>query len=105
MPFLAKAQKISILGATENGDDPQTVLDSTERLAMHLRWHGLKPQAGEVKSGERDACTAIVEAARNVHAGLLVMGGYGHSRARELVFGGFTRRILQAAPLPVLVCH
>jgi nucleotide-binding universal stress UspA family protein len=33
------------------------------------------------------------------------MGGYGHSRAREFMFGGFTRRILHRAPLPVFLSH
>ena len=37
--------------------------------------------------------------------GLLVMGGYSHSRLRETVFGGFTRRVLKAAELPVLIAH
>ena len=33
------------------------------------------------------------------------MGGYGHSRVREVIFGGFTRSILNAAQLPVLMVH
>jgi nucleotide-binding universal stress UspA family protein len=36
---------------------------------------------------------------------LLVMGGYGHSRVREWVFGGFTQQALAEAPLPVLLAH
>jgi hypothetical protein len=32
-------------------------------------------------------------------AGLLVMGGYGHGRLRERVFGGFTEHVLADAPL------
>ena len=36
---------------------------------------------------------------------LLVMGGYGHSRLREWVFGGVTERMLRAAPVPVLMAH
>jgi nucleotide-binding universal stress UspA family protein len=38
-------------------------------------------------------------------AGLLVMGGYGHSRLREWVFGGFTQQVLAVAPVPVLIAH
>lgn len=38
-------------------------------------------------------------------AELLVMGGYGHSRLRELIFGGVTRHVLQHMPLPVLLSH
>ncbi len=33
------------------------------------------------------------------------MGGYGHRRVREFVFGGFTRRVLRAPPLPTLLMH
>lgn len=40
-----------------------------------------------------------------VQAGLLVMGGYGHSRTREMVFGGFTQQVLRGAGLPVLIAH
>jgi nucleotide-binding universal stress UspA family protein len=48
----------------------------------------------------------VLEAAtEKLHAGLLVMGGYGHSRARELLLGGFTRHVLRDAPLPVFLCH
>jgi nucleotide-binding universal stress UspA family protein len=33
------------------------------------------------------------------------MGGYGHSRFREVVLGGATRGILEAMTLPVLMSH
>jgi nucleotide-binding universal stress UspA family protein len=33
------------------------------------------------------------------------MGGYGHSRLRETILGGFTRSILEDASVPVLICH
>lgn len=105
MPLLAKAQKIDIIGVAEGDDDGQPILASAERLANHLRWHGLKPQAGRVFAGERNGCDVLLEAAGRVHAGLLVMGGYGHSRAREFIFGGFTRRVMHSASLPVFLSH
>ena len=36
---------------------------------------------------------------------ILIMGGYGHSRIREWVFGGFTQQALAEAPLAVLMVH
>jgi nucleotide-binding universal stress UspA family protein len=36
---------------------------------------------------------------------MLVMGGYGHSRTREVIFGGFTRHVLTDASLPILMAH
>ena len=47
----------------------------------------------------------MLDAASEVGASLLVMGGYSHSRMREMVLGGFTRHILQGAELPVLMAH
>ena len=40
-----------------------------------------------------------------MNADLLVMGGYGHARWREVVFGGTTRAILQSMTVPVLMSH
>ncbi len=37
--------------------------------------------------------------------GLLVMGAYGHSRLRELVLGGVTRKVFQQMTVPVLMSH
>jgi nucleotide-binding universal stress UspA family protein len=36
---------------------------------------------------------------------MLVMGGYGHSRTREMIFGGFTRRVLSGADVPIFITH
>jgi nucleotide-binding universal stress UspA family protein len=38
-------------------------------------------------------------------ADLLVMGCYGHSRAREWTLGGTTKSIFQAMTVPVLMSH
>ena len=47
---------------------------------------------------------ALLAAARDAGA-LLVMGGYGHSRVREWIFGGVTEQLLGAAEVPVLIAH
>lgn len=38
-------------------------------------------------------------------ADLIVMGGYGHARPRERLFGGVTRDVLARACIPVLMAH
>jgi len=35
----------------------------------------------------------------------LVMGCFGHSRAREWILGGATRTLLQSMTIPVLMAH
>ncbi len=38
-------------------------------------------------------------------ANFIVMGGYGHSRLREIVLGGVTRTILHSMTAQVLMSH
>ena len=48
---------------------------------------------------------ALLELAATVGADLLVMGCYGHSRARELILGGASRTVLESTTVPVLMSH
>jgi nucleotide-binding universal stress UspA family protein len=48
---------------------------------------------------------ALLSEARALDADLIVMGGYGHSRLREFVFGGVTRALSRTSPIPVLLSH
>ena len=101
MPVLERAHLISVVTAAEDENqsaDQQGVVD-------HLRWHGLNVEAHRVELRGRDACDAVLETARAAEADLLVAGAYGHSRRRELVFGGFTEGLLEDASIPVLLMH
>ncbi len=99
MPLLAKAGRIVILHAEEK-DEPAA---SAPRLQQTLQRHGLKVEIRIVQATPAGAAAALLAAAAD--AGLLVMGGYGHNRLREWVFGGVTAEVLRAAPLPVLMSH
>jgi nucleotide-binding universal stress UspA family protein len=72
-------------------------------LVEHLRRHGLN--AGLAQRSERDIPEAILREAELFRASLVVMGGYGHSRFREFVFGGATRLMLRKMSVPVLMAH
>ena len=48
---------------------------------------------------------ALLGEVKRVGADLLVMGAYGHSRLREMIFGGATREVLAESTAPVLMAH
>jgi nucleotide-binding universal stress UspA family protein len=73
-------------------------------LTTYLTRHGLKARVKQVAASGGIADTILGEVAEE-RADLLVMGGYGHSRVREMMFGGVTRAILESAPSPILVSH
>lgn len=47
----------------------------------------------------------ILEKVQELHARLLVMGACGRSVWREYMFGSTTTSILEASPVPLLLCH
>lgn len=105
MPLLAKAQKIEILSANENDGQVSQCLDCSESIVQQLRWQGLNATTHFILPAGRSIPDAILETAHGLHADIFVMGGYGHGRLREFVFGGFTRHILEGVDLPVFLFH
>jgi nucleotide-binding universal stress UspA family protein len=105
MPLISKAHHVSVLSAAEDEGQIMECLDCYEHVATQLHWHGLRAEGRYVVPGGRTIPDAILETAHEADADILVMGAYGHSRLRELVFGGFTRRVLAGAALPVLLFH
>jgi nucleotide-binding universal stress UspA family protein len=105
MPLLAKAKRVVILSVSETVDATTETMESMNRLAQSLRWHGLNPELRSIMAGGKPAADALVSAAVESGADVLAMGAYGHSRLRELVFGGVTQSVLRNAPLPVMMMH
>jgi len=101
MPLLYKASRIAVL-SVEEGDDESML--SPDRLVEQLRWHGLPVEGRRIREGWMGP-DALIAAASYIKTDLLVMGAYGHSRLRELIFGGYTQRMLETAPFPVLMLH
>ena len=59
----------------------------------------------KVDGGNRNIAGVLLEAASKGGAGLLVAGGYGHNRLREMFFAGVTRQVVSHADLPVFLVH
>lgn len=103
LPLLQRAEAVHVL--TWGGEEPPAGegarLDLRGYLKLHevdVSWHsqGTEPEMlGEL----------LLSRAFDLGADLLVMGCYGHSRAREWVLGGASRSVLQSMTLPVLMAH
>jgi nucleotide-binding universal stress UspA family protein len=100
LPLLARARSVTLLTVTEKTGGA----DATE-AALWLSRHGLKAEVVERgRNGEPiDAIIRAEAAARG--CGWVAMGAYGHSRVRETLFGGVTRSLISAPPLPLLLAH
>ncbi len=100
-PFLQIAKQIVIITVAE---DHSALENEADRLMAALRWRGVPVTVRHLQPDGQNAADKLLAAAHE-HAALLVMGGYGHSRLREWIFGGFTQHVLRCAELPVLMAH
>jgi nucleotide-binding universal stress UspA family protein len=109
MPFIARARRVVVMTvgeeASPDGAPDAPSVASRDRLVATLSRHNAQVSARHVPVAGTSAADALLAAAAEARASLLVMGGYGHGELREMVFGGFTRTVLGGAAMPVLMMH
>jgi nucleotide-binding universal stress UspA family protein len=82
-----------------SGDFPPTAVTS------YLARHGVKAELHERSSKGQSTSDTLLATAHELGSGLIVMGGYGRSRAMEFLMGGVTRRLLGASNIALLMAH
>ena len=105
LPLLSKASEIDVLMI-----DPQTGLaghgqEPGADIARHLARHGLSVRVVAMPHSGLSDGASLLRYVDEVDADLLVMGGYGHARWRQVVLGGATHAVLQGARKPVFFAH
>jgi len=102
MPLLERADKVDVVSVSQRPETGKEIqgLD----IAEHLARHDTTVQVQRIVS-DIDVSASILSYAADSGADLLIMGAYGHSRLREFILGGVTRRILQSMTVPVLMSH
>ena len=101
LPMLRQAAAINVVTVGEEDDGAFPATDACEYLARH----GPKSELHEVVRHGRPIGDCLLDTLGAIGGDYLVMGAYGHSRAREFVLGGVTRRMLADCPVPLLLTH
>jgi nucleotide-binding universal stress UspA family protein len=105
MPLLERAERVHVLsvnprsGISGHGEEPGA------DIALHLARHGIETEVNHTHAEDVGVGDVILSWLSDSGSDLLVMGAYGHSRLRELILGGVTRRILESMTVPVLLSH
>jgi nucleotide-binding universal stress UspA family protein len=101
LPLLRSAAAVDVVifnPGPEHGQQPGA------DIAQYLARHQVKVQVAlhqsSIEIGE-----ALLSVAADLQSDLIVMGGYGHTRLRELVMGGVTKTMLRSMTAPVLMVH
>ena len=100
--FIDRAGQVEIVSVL--GDRHAEDRIAGAALAPMLAHHGVKVTVTDLPC-TRGTGKAIADHAANARARMVVMGGYAHSRLRQMVLGGTTTTMLQYASVPVLMSH
>src|SRR3981189_745656 len=104
MPFLHKAEKGSVIGATGEKPTEEEAVMGIDAV-NHLRHHGIEASLHRIKCRSSEVGPQLMAEAERRRANLIVMGGYSHLRPRERVLGGVTYSLIHESPIPLLMAH
>lgn len=100
VPLLRLADTVHVVTIAEGESD----FPATDALA-YLSRHNVHAELHERERGLATVEEGLAAAADQLNAHLAVMGAYGRSRVRELLFGGVTRFALDTAVRPLLLMN
>lgn len=101
LPLLRQAEKVAILtvpcGRTQAADG--------QALRGYLARHDIQADLVVPDPAGRSVADVVVTTVHDGPYDGLVLGGYGHSRMREMILGGVTRRVLNDCRMPLWMTH
>ena len=104
LPALRCASRVTLVSFRHPNEEDDDRKPSVADMLQFLSRHGIHATF-ERNITDIDVADALLSRVSDLGADLLVMGGYGHSRLRELVLGGVTRQLLAKMTVPVLMAH
>jgi nucleotide-binding universal stress UspA family protein len=105
LQLLTKATTVDLLIVLNEKTNTAPNESRGAEMAKHLARHDVKVQIVTVPAADIDVTNAILSYVADVSGTLIVMGGYGHAKLREMVLGGVTRGMLQSMTVPVFMSH
>jgi nucleotide-binding universal stress UspA family protein len=103
MPLMAAAEAVEVVSVTGEKDVSREL--PAADIAAQIARHCSNVRATTLPMMKEGIGQTLRHHAELIRADLLVMGGYGHARFRELVLGGVTRDRLRNLDLPTLMSH
>ncbi|WP_417594864.1 universal stress protein [Parasphingorhabdus sp.] len=101
VPLLQLASDVHIVVVEEDKDHDLPPLNASEYLSRY----GIKSEIHEIAASKSSVEAVLLSTVDTLNASYIVMGAYGHSRAREFLFGGVTRNLFRDCPVPLVVSH
>jgi nucleotide-binding universal stress UspA family protein len=105
LPLLKRAGQVRVL-TSDSIDSTKTGRPNLKaNIVQYLREHGIQTTVRSSAARQLNIGELILAEATDMDADLIVMGGYGHSRLREIILGGATHTLLAETTIPVFMVH
>lgn len=104
LPLLRRAKGVTVY-AIRSPDDIEAAGDELSDIVRSLGRHGIAAEPVVVSPTGASAGRQILDEALARRAGLIVAGGYGHTRLREWALGGVTRDLINDSPICLCLSH
>lgn len=98
MPWLVEMKKITVL-ITKKRES------SVNELVEYLSWYGIKANIVLLDGKGKSVGEAMLNVCSEISADFLIVGGFSHARAHELLFGGVTRHLLMHSNIVTIMTH
>lgn len=108
IPLLKRASLVQVAVFNPEADPRKHGEQPGADIALYLARHGIEVEVEVLQRSadtDVDVGNALLSHAADFGADLLVMGGYGHSRFRQVLLGGVTDTILKTMTVPTLMAH
>ncbi|NIJ09390.1 nucleotide-binding universal stress UspA family protein [Sphingomonas vulcanisoli] len=100
VPLLKLAEKVTILEVNDGSVDTPA-----EEAAAYLGRYGIHARIVRDEPMGQTVGQLLLTATETQAVDYVVMGGFGHRRTTEAIFGGATRTMLTESPVPVFLAH
>jgi nucleotide-binding universal stress UspA family protein len=104
LPLVRGAHEVIVVSVVDDKEiyDPQ----SGEQICSYLARWGIGARFHPIRRGSEKIGLLLLDFAKRLGAEVIVMGGFGHSREREFIFGSATRDVFQSRlEIPVFLSH
>lgn len=99
----APGASIDVVTTGDRLKDCEKERDTHDEVKRHLARHGFAAKGHWIVNEEQPESDTLMAYAQDIQADILVIGGFAHSRIRQIVLGSVTHDLVRRSDLPVLI--
>lgn len=106
LSLMRGAEDVDVVSVYKNSNHDKEFTHSTE-IGAYLTSHEVNCKIFnlDLDNNFNSVTKVLLNHAAEQSRDLIIIGGYGHSRLREIILGGVTRGLIRTSPVPVLLSH